>query len=472
MSGANNPVSGLEDGERDESVRKRRAVEMDEENPENNEGEQQDGDTPLNTTAKWNTGTYTYSHHRILSTLGYQFVNIQASSLDISGSVTSFLTTPLARVPCHGIPFYMSRSEFNELPPGSQIKKCIVELQPLGYRIPFTTNSASISAVNAATVVLGASAHGLTNKYGGNNYVYTSTTDSPMVPTQVSLDALEGCNELDYWGPQVNATSTTLPYTSIPGCFGREIQLRDYYTSDYLQSDLGETPPTIMDGVKLFKMTPYNASASTISWEYRPQVCVLKPVATRQGRYIYKTTANTTNATKSLIGWKNRAPYSVGFNYAKATNSTNWDPTTIAEMNHNEQPASTTYDFYTNIIEQSGITSRGYSEYGGSYLPPSLHIGCLPCNSFVTDVKDSQVANIVCLWSCRTRVEIEYSTQYTSAWNGIQPWNAQVLSNWHYLQLGYAQLNIRGMRGYVHTLTTQYTENQDPTKVTVPGSTA
>lgn len=276
MSGANNPVPGLEDGERDGSARKRRAVDMDQavsESPEEGgEGEQNEADTPLNATAKWNTGKYTYSHHRILSTLGYQFVNIQASSLDFAGNITSFMTTPLARVPCHGIPFYMSRSEFNELPPGAQVKKCFVELQPLGYRIPFTTNSASISAVNAATVVLGASAHGLANKYGGNNYVYTSSTDAPMVPTQLQFDDIEGCNELDYWGPQISTASSVLPYTSIPGCFGREIPLRDYYTSDYLQTELGETPPTIMDGVKLFKMTPYNASSAKITWEYRPQV--------------------------------------------------------------------------------------------------------------------------------------------------------------------------------------------------------
>lgn len=282
-----------------------------EESPEDvGNGEANEGDTPLNVKAQWNTGKYTYTHHKILPTLGYQFVNIQASSLDISGSVTSFMTTPLARVPCHGIPFYMSRSEFNELPPGSQVTKCFVEIQPLGYRIPFTTNSASISAVNAATVMLGASAHGLSNKYGGNNYVYTSSTDTPMIPIQLQLDALEGCNELNYWGPQINATTTVLPYSSIPGRFGREIPLRDYYTSDYIQTDLGETPPTTMDGVKLFKMTPYNASSSSITWEYRPQVCVMKPVLTRQGRYIYKANSagTTTSGTQSFIGWKNRAP--------------------------------------------------------------------------------------------------------------------------------------------------------------------
>lgn len=109
-----------------------------EESPEDvGNGEANEGDTPLNVKAQWNTGKYTYTHHKILSTLGYQFVNIQASSLDISGSVTSFMTTPLTRVPCHGIPFYMSRSEFNELPPGSQVTKCFVEYSRLdtGYHL-------------------------------------------------------------------------------------------------------------------------------------------------------------------------------------------------------------------------------------------------------------------------------------------------------------------------------------------------
>lgn len=457
MSGLNNPITGMdeEQQQQDGPARKRRAVEVDGEDvaPDDAAGEQNEGDRPLNVKAQWNTGKFVYKHHRILSTKGYQFVNITASSVDYSGAITSFLTTPLARVPCHGIPFYMSRSEFNELPPGSQIKRCFVEIQPLGYRIPFTTNSASISAVNAATIVLGASAHGLANKYGGNNYTYSSTADAPMIPTEVAFDDNEGCNETDYWGENITSTTGALDYTSIPGCFGREIPLRDYYTSDYLQITNTETPPTIMDGVTFFKMTPFNAESKTITWEYRPQVSVLKPVSTRQGRYAWlldSTTGAYTSRTCAIMGWKNRAPYYTGFNQGKADGKAYYNPNNIVEVNHQEFPDSSSYDFYTNVIEHSGVTSRGYSEYGGGYLPPSLHIGCLPCNTYINTVDQSSVANIVCLWSCRTMVEVEYSTQYTSSFNQLQPWNAQVLSNWSQLRLGYGKLNVRGMRGLIY----------------------
>lgn len=164
-----------------------------------------------------------------------------------------------------------------------------------------------------------------------------------------------------------------------------------------------------MDGVRLFKITPYNTSSEPITWEYRPQFCVLKPVHTRQGRYqcTADSSGNVTKGTQIMVGWNNRAGYFIGYNYNNTTrgnNKTTFDPTHITEFEHREIPENSTFDYYNNIMEQAGVISHGYGEYGGSYIPPLLHIGCLPCNTYVTSVSQQNIANIVCLWSCRITI--------------------------------------------------------------------
>lgn len=459
MSGASNPVLGLFNLEPDDDPvdrsgeqsqpRKKRAV-MDESTPTSTEGGASAvmTDQPLNTTTEWNTGTYVFTHHRIFSSLGYQFSNLTASTIDVTGLTSSFYTTPLARIPCHGIPFYMTRSEFNTLPMGSQVTRCTVAIQPLGYRIPFTTNSASISAVNNATIVLGASAHGLMNKFGGNNYTYASTANDPMIPTSLTTAINEAVDTDTYWGPVTSATQGSLSYSKIPGCFGREMQLKDYYTFECMNIDGGEGIPNIMDEIKLFKMTPYTANSQPITWEYRPQVCVLKPVYTRLGRYQYKIddSKKVTQYTTMGVGWKLRAPYRIAYN-PSSSKHINFHYDDIKEFNHGERPSDSTFDHYNVVIEHSGITSRGYSEYGGSLFPPSLHVGCLPCNTFITTETEGAIANIVALWSVKSTIEVKYSTQFTDPNLGTMPWNAQTLSNWNNIQLGNLPINIRGMRG-------------------------
>lgn len=38
---------------------------------------------------------------------------------------------------------------------------------------------------------------------------------------------------------------------------------------------------------------------------------------------------------------------------------------------------------YESNVEQCGSVLHGKYEYGGGVLPPSMHVGILPCNSLI-----------------------------------------------------------------------------------------
>lgn len=246
MSGGHNPVTGLDDDSgASDSKRKRNA----DETMDISEGAKQQSDSrSLSSNANatghginvhhpisnFTTGKIVFIHQRIMITKGYQFKCIQGNAK--LGSYTyNFLSTPYAKVPCDVIPWYMTKCEFDKLPNNTSVKVCRTVVSPMGFRTPFTTNSAGINSVNSNLFVLGMGAHGLVNTYHGVNMKYSITAASPCVPTGLTLE-----NEDDWahwWGSTVpNPVTNNGLFTldDIPCIVCNQHPLRTYYVQHYL----------------------------------------------------------------------------------------------------------------------------------------------------------------------------------------------------------------------------------------------
>lgn len=391
---------------------------------------------------KFNTTKIVYSHRKLVSTFGYNYNVISSADWeDDYGSHAKFITTPYARVPCHGIPFYMSQTEFCNLPRGSEVKLCKVTCRPIGFRTPFLTNSAAVAYVNSSLMVHGMFAHGLNNKYGGKDFAYAADTNDPCIPTSINIDLKEDCNPEKFWGKRYNTTSANIGYGDIGACFGREIPLQTYYTKLHMQNTIyDEWLDNSFEDLEIFTMTPNNMGGPSINWEYRPQVCVLKPFNTLRG---WQRNAKNKWETVVLYGSKVQLQ-AKAYPWRKQTkfldniqlDSGDFEGTQRGATSSDSLLESGFLQFYTSYIEHSGSQCHGLSEYGGGVQPPSLHIGMLPINAWYDKEDVKAVMPCTTQWIIDSEIHIEASSQYIDPWMSAQHPNAVSMCNIYDLQIG------------------------------------
>lgn len=70
--------------------------------------------------SNFKTGKLVFVHQRLMYTKGYQYKCLQ-TKYKLNNYYQYLLTTPYANVPCDVIPWYMSKSEFKNLPLGSKM---------------------------------------------------------------------------------------------------------------------------------------------------------------------------------------------------------------------------------------------------------------------------------------------------------------------------------------------------------------
>lgn len=215
------------------------------------------------------------SHSRFMFSYGYQYKCLEATLKCESSGGQYLLCTPFARVPCHGLPFYMTKTEFTNLPIGSQGAIFTCQVQPLVFRTPFITNSAAINSVNSNLLVHGIHAHGLNIKYNGTNLEYSSTLSAPMIITEAKHRDDNSICVAEYWGDIQKVGSTTVNFSEIPACFGNNKPLRTYYAQNIDKGEGLPTVPDLMTDLHVYNMVNGDGNPP-INWEYRPQVCVLK----------------------------------------------------------------------------------------------------------------------------------------------------------------------------------------------------
>lgn len=103
---------------------------------------------------EYKKGKWVFKHSRIMSSYGLDFA-VLTGAYTTPGTKTQLLTvTRFARVPVEILPWYMTSSEFDQLPYGSEVKLCRTVITPLGFRTPFPTNTSGITYTNSDLMVM------------------------------------------------------------------------------------------------------------------------------------------------------------------------------------------------------------------------------------------------------------------------------------------------------------------------------
>lgn len=67
---------------------------------------------------------------------------------------------------------------------------------------------------------------------------------------------------------------------------------------------------------------------------------------------------------------------------------------------------------YYSYVEHIGSAAHGFAEFGGCFVPPTLHVGVLPVHSYSTTPTDDDIQDITVIYKIDTMIEIEYSYDY------------------------------------------------------------
>lgn len=275
-----NPMDGEDTELNEEQPRKRRKTEDKKETGKGASGTvgsvgASSGSVVFGPISNFKTGKLIFNHKRTVYTHGYQFNCFKLAEILEDGNTQYAVTTSLARVPCHALPWYLTKTEFDSLPVGSQGSRFSTVIIPMGFRTPFITNSAGINSVNSNLFVQGIYAHGLNNKYNGCNFEIGTDVSNPMIPNSITRVRNGGLYLKDIWGSVWKEGENDIPFDDIPTCFGNMKPLRQYYAQNIDSRTGGPKLPTLQEDVSEFIFT--NGSGNPpITWEYRPQVCVLK----------------------------------------------------------------------------------------------------------------------------------------------------------------------------------------------------
>lgn len=347
-------------------------------------------------------GTLTFMHSRIMSSYGLDYAVIEGDYKTVSQTVQLLCVTPFARVPVDIIPWYMSPTEFANLPIGASIKLCRTVCTPLGYRTPFSTNTSGVTYVNSDLYVHGTFHHGLNNTFNGVNAIPTLDTTNTMKTTSITLRWPDYRHLL--WGSVINDDATNP--TTIPACFGQIVHLPQYYCQNMDRKKDSVTFPVLMDHTNMFMFDQMRGQ--TIEWEYRPQVSVLRSA---------KSYVPYRNAAKADLMFGNKLFPSTMLGMVQCESNTT-NKFCVEELEQQEFTGIVPYDSY---IEQSGSMSHGIHQFGGGLQPPTLHVGALPVRTTDGAAPEDIAQPLVLNWKFDTYIEIAYAYDFNYPYNNIIP---------------------------------------------------
>lgn len=174
--------------------------------------------------------------------------------------------------------------------------------------------------------------------------------------------------------------------------------LRSYYCQNYLALRDVSPFPELMQKLHIFNLENSMNNPSAM-WSYKPQLCVLKPQSPIQPFVSDKTN----------IGYGCKP---IGFRQFQMTlDSSKVDGDFALSTEQASGIAEITPTYYS-YIEHSGSAGHGLAEFGGMFVPPSLHVGVLPVHSYSITPTDDDIQDITVIYKIDTLIEIEYSYDF------------------------------------------------------------
>lgn len=335
-----------------------------------------------------------FRHKRILSTFvhNYQYIKHSIPSDGSTGSQWN-LVTPFAYVPADIVGFYLSDKEFSSVPPSAEAVLFTCDVRPMGYRLPFQTQASGTTFANSITDAIGAYAYGLNNTFNGDNMQPSyNATDATKIDSLSEVKPMQ----ISFWPDVLSDTDVKDISSKIPSSMAGNITpLATYfvYVGDLVAGAAAE--PLLSDYIHTFDL---NAKANVnIHYEYRPDVCILRPVTVGPGRYLLPANTEKANYPKILMGHK--MPMEVHTIFGRSYSTVDDDKLLKTQLDSDLKTHGSTADPTIDAnwkdwhIEQAGLVTRGLGELASAYLPPTLHIGGLPLDAHIKPSDDKYIYN-------------------------------------------------------------------------------
>lgn len=378
------------------------------------------GDGPMHAapTMTFQKGREVFKHKRIISTFvhNYQYLKHTVPSDGGTGFQWN-LITPFAYVPADVLGFYLSDNEFGSIPPSGEATLFTCDIRPMGYRLPFQTQASGTTFANSITDAIGAYAYGLNNTFNGDNM--KPTYNATNVTQIDSLIESKPMND-NFWPGTITAADVKDISAKIPSSMsGNIIPLSTYfvYVGDLVAGAAAE--PLLSDYVHTFDLN--NKGGVNIHYEYRPDICILRPVTTGPARYLLPKDTKAENYPKLLVGHK--LPTEIHMTFTRNYTSIENDHKLATKLDSNLVTLGATADPNVDSnwkdwhIEQSGLVTRGVGQIASAYLPPTLHIGGLPLDAHIKPSDDKYIQPLIVMWEVLTECVVEWNLGFTHATN-------------------------------------------------------
>lgn len=352
-----------------------------------------------------------------------------------SGNTTVYsLATPLCCLDPNQLPLFLTEQEFDNLPPYAFARSCKIRVVPLGFRLPFETNSSHAGTANSQLIVQCAKAVGLNHKFEGYTCGYSADPGDLTKPTgyvqNVSLRSL-------LYGQSENSANI--------GCNVGIVRHFNWYYNIFNLGRYGHDgevfggTPNLLKSMEVMNVNDVRG-LPIIDYQYNYKCAPLKMGRTSQVETYYYQSSGSRKTT--FKAWR---PHNSEQNNIDVANVLIDGMPTNGGYQNNWEP------LYTTIVEKAAFMILDPKEGRQSDVtPPLVHFGCMPIQSNPPLAPHASFSPGVIQWEVHTEMDVEFLTDSPYPHNS-GPWQIQydpVVMRGIVQDLGWAGINSSSWKAF------------------------
>lgn len=308
---------------------------------------------------------------------------------------THIWTTPLMTLNPNIMQLYMSKAEYEALPPWAYATHCEIVVTPSGFKLPFGTNEAATTYANSQTYIKIGWGIGLNNKYNCLLSGIETATDDLVTPTA-----------LDDAGFDPNAT-----FYGTDGSIGCNMGVERSFNR-YLSIITANftSPPNLINEICMKNAVDVRGS-TIINYKHDFKNGLLKVNANVQQNVI-------SDGLTMPLGFQHNTYGTKSFN---RTATATYQPNQEFSTGLQNYPTMA----YGDPIEKSVGLIRQLSHMTTPDEPPLVSFGVWPVQSNPFNAATATFANVSFTWDVRTKLHVSYNYNYVGP-----EWHAPFLKSY------------------------------------------
>nr|QTE03804.1 MAG: putative VP1 protein [Phoenicurus auroreus parvoviridae sp.] len=351
---------------------------------------------PITITERSNrTSTGIFRKNFQIYSAGYQFSKMNNTFIKgppdwsevLDATTSTILTTPLSVIDPNALPWYMTQTEWNNLPTGSTALDCTIKVTPVGYRLPFATNDTQSGYANSQTLVQVLDAVGLNTALNAIITGYTSEdTDFSKVTNQAAVN-------FDVLVRMLYGGATDI------GCNTGIARHNNFYFVS--ATPTGNCTPNLMEYINIHNINDVKGTP-LINYSYKFKEGLLKAPSTTQFKQV-RTGAGI---------WEGKNPQLWGSRIGGSTDGADTSAR-LLQLTGARSISDITFQ-YQNLIEKCAYMSRYATQIHSPEYVPLVCFGVLPVQANPALATLASFANVVAQWDVETTLRVQYDFNFLS----------------------------------------------------------